>query len=1688
MNESFSQKHEISKALVELKLSIFDTLIHDKIWNKVANDILKTPSFDSSFDKRNNLDTWSMIRLLPSYENLLMQFKEKLQNIMNSCQPNDYENLITTFLNQSECNNIESNPQPNDDFNGLQLIPSNSSNHYMKQSVNLQNNLNIHNNNTNYENVNENNHCSYNETKLKTNSSRRYSSFSNSSSVCIPSNSSCSDASFCLLSSSPSSSSSSSSSTSTEDSSLTLCPISSPSIQSTIMSNTLKQQINKISHHHHHQKNKHKINNLENSNQNLLQYSLLNSPPNIHNTIYSFSDADSTLSSCFNNVEFTVMNQDQLISLASALDSRSSRLDCRQKALKQLVHLPIIDVQACEVWIYLNQNITSQSQPLIKTTSFTTEKQTITKTLPSPSSSSFSLASQDRSTINNNLPKLYSVTNTPDIIDKIKVDKKPPQKIPTSASSLSLSSSSSLKSKTFSGIQQSMPTEENLSTDDNHENTKEISIHTTSKNNNSSNAHITNNMKMITTGGLRRGLADALNDEDDILWSLSLRYISKGLSTTPPNIRETYSLLIEYLQLQFTKNAHQYPFLKDGVDFQQNHNKRVLRACYLMNKFHQTIPFYWIRYSEQFVNEIIGKCLNILSIGCEQFNQEQNCHHLRLIPFHLFSLVDCEAKWFIQSSHGTYCCNALIVQLKNHYELFEFSVLICLIYMNKTNGNNVFSLKYEACTNNPYNKYYYSYKELIYISFLHAIQIICRVLCFSHGRNLFPIQLKQSKTMTLINVNQPITVNIFLCTMLQFLHRTIFTVEEIHQTYHPFMVIKSCLTKLTSYESVPKSCFTIDNLSNKSNLSNLNINHLQQPSHLQSSLYSTIVEEDDYINLLNSKEDSLSFISLLIKYLLEFCHNKDTMKIELVNLYKFETFVEVLQNILSHKTGQIILQNLISKTLNLINNLLDFTMKLLCQSVEMKNLSSSVDKYYVLLLNILIKVVHCGQHVTRRGTSLHFEDIYDFNSELIKIWYQITESKLMSEINSNLSYPIQEKILTDLRNCLIYSLGSPIGIELFTKSNLLINCTMHLQKYLVNEYNISFRRPHTCGFLFSQLALNKSSLLALSQSGIINLLVKYAWQSIEYFDSTGHVNLTGNYSMVKTYNPPTWSIDPIDKIAYKPFVNLVRVTTSYECIENLLSPMNLLTNKEYYDFRLDIPTNLSEFFDRVIFVNNNTAKLHSLFNPDQCQVFGLRLLSCIISCLDSLLWFEAYLNLSDYLLNCQNMEEYLPTNVNVMYDALTIERNYLLMKIFFIGGPTERELPPRILCQHTNNIYPSIMIQSKPVYDKYYYYSTTLEHSTRIDNKCKQYPCISWYNEMFPTESIKSQLVTDLLKVELINQPITSLKEAMEWINQCQTMFKNFDISMKGEEFNSEKRYTLIGNFFDQCLLTMNYINELNPCLQSLIKANSQEINGFKLSKMDEIAVDWTIRYGLRIGSLPPIFDSNEVTYSEQYQFYSEQFRKLLCTIRLAFDMERQLTKNNQKLLTDEPFDWFVATTFLIYQGNYDRAWNFLCKYSSFLHSLYLWPNRCRNLTNYHNLFYIKSCQYFEHLLALECPNVFNTFVMAEMSPAQIYLRWTNQCYWNYFDWINIVNYITVCLLHPIHFQLYLNLCIMQHLSPALLHITNEQSTSQKQQPEQLIIFLQEEPIRGFDYLKHFPYMYELHKKYTEHLDMYKLN
>ncbi|CAH8862457.1 unnamed protein product [Trichobilharzia szidati] len=1563
------------------------------MWNKVASDILKTPSFKSNLDKRINTDIMSMIKLLPSYEKLLNSLKEKLQHTINSCQTDDYENLIRTLLHHSM-----ENIQSLDEYPELSLLLNSSSSLSVNEISELCNRLAIE--SMNFQGNKEDGDGDKCLSKWK--HFHLCSSRPNSS----PSSETTGGSSLTLCAKSSSTSSSSSSS---------------PSRHGYASSKGIKQKSNEEVKHNIKQSFKQKAFNeqyLRNSVEDD-DFQCRNSLSNMQNSIYSFSDADSSFSGYFNNVGFTVMNQDQLISLASALDSRSSRLDCRQKALKQLVHLPIIDIQACEVWTYLNDHATA--------------------------------------TANDNSSLLLKRDNSSSLIDTPTSHKLP----------------NTSKFKKSGAVQRFITPDENLlSMHGDIGDYNDNSMNTTNNINSSSSNSRGNSIKMITAGGLRRGLADALNDEDDTLWSLSLRYISKGLSTTPPNIRETYSLLIEYLQVQFVRNAHQYPPLIDGIDFDESRNQRVLRACYLMNKFHQTIPSYWIRYSEQFVNEIIEKCLAILCIGCDQYNHDQNNNEqLCIMPIHLFSLVDCDAKWCIQSTHGAYCCNALISQLKRNSALFEFSVRVCLMYMNKP-ANSVTSKNLLASKQGNNHKNYYSYEELVYASFLHSIHLICRVICFSHGRNLFPIVLKckntaatttaatSNNTTGTVNSDQfVVTVNVFLCTMLQFLYKNTFTTEDIHLSQHPFTVMKNCLTKLATYESVCKNCFgSITSLEKSEKLQSCSIRHQQ------SSLSSSFDSEDQI------------FIRLLVQYLSECLSYTDT-KLQPVFVCKLEALIEILYNILSHRTGQIMCQNLISEPLNLIENLLNFALKLLntsTKTIKTCNANDQSSQHHHRLLNVVIKVIHCGQYVIRRSTNLHFDSVHQFNAMLVSAWHQIVNLQSTSNVDPKLDDSTWGEFLSNLKDCLIHSLGYPVGIESLSSANLLTRCIDYLQKYLTSQCNISFIRPHTFGYLLSQLALNKSSLLGLHNSHIIELLVRQAWKSIEYFECTGHTELTGNYSsMQRTFHPPIWSIDPIDKIAYKPFINLVRVTTSYEFIQTLMTTAQLITNKESYNSVTDIPTNISGFLDRVVFINN-VPKLQSLFNPEQCQLFGLRLLSCIISCLDSLLWFEAHCNLSNFLLSYQSEKRASDTSSNVVFDALTIERNYLLVKIFFIGGPNERELPPRVLCQHTNRLYPYPILRNKPAYNDHVFHDSYSVNNKTV-KKCEQSPCKNWYTELFKVPL--PLLICDLLPSDqlMLKDTITSYETAVEWMNKCHNIFKTSKTTVSRDQKNIQEKTKDVGDYLNQCLLAMSYLPESNTNLQPLPKVNEDDVKKFPLSKMDEIAIDWTIRYGQRIGLL----QRSQSNYSEDYKYFYEQLHILMRTVRLSFQKEDQSPSRQRD--QDEPFDWFVATIFLIYNTNYKSAWNFLSSFSKLPHSLYLWPNRCKH-TKFRDVFYLKSCQYFEHLLAIECSNIFSVFVMSEISPVQIYLRWTNQCYWNYFDWFNILNYLSVCLLNPVQFQIYVNISIIKHLGPALLQATNEQPTSQEQQQEQLLIFLQEEPIRGFDYIKYLSYMYQLDQKYTKQL------
>ena len=54
-----------------------------------------------------------------------------------------------------------------------------------------------------------------------------------------------------------------------------------------------------------------------------------------------------------------------------------------------------------------------------------------------------------------------------------------------------------------------------------------------------------------------------------------------------------------------------------------------------------------------------------------------------------------------------------------------------------------------------------------------------------------------------------------------------------------------------------------------------------------------------------------------------------------------------------------------------------------------------------------------------------------------------------------------------------------------------------------------------------------------------------------------------------------------------------------------------------------------------------------------------------------------------------------------MIDALSMERNHLLVRTHVIGGPTERLLPPHGLRPESSNPYPWPLFSSLPVPKEY---------------------------------------------------------------------------------------------------------------------------------------------------------------------------------------------------------------------------------------------------------------------------------------------------------------------------------------------------------------------------------------------------
>ncbi|XP_026360504.2 protein broad-minded isoform X5 [Ursus arctos] len=606
----------------------------------------------------------------------------------------------------------------------------------------------------------------------------------------------------------------------------------------------------------------------------------------------------------------------------------------------------------------------------------------------------------------------------------------------------------------------------------------------------------------------------------------------------------------------------------------------------------------------------------------------------------------------------------------------------------------------------------------------------------------------------------------------------------------------------------------------------------------------------------------------------------------------------------------------------------------------------------------------------------------------------------------------EENLLDDLLNFA----ATPKGLLFLQRTGAINECVTFMFDRYAKKLQISRHKKFGYGVLVTQVASTAAGAVALQSSGFINTLITELW-----------ANLECGRDDVRVTHPRSTPVDPIDRSCQKSFLGLVNLLP-YPAVYELVGNQDL-PNKAEYSLR-EVPTCVIDIIDRLIILNSE-AKIRSLFNYEQSHIFGLRLLSVVCCDLNTLLLLEAQYQVSEILLNAQeeNILETSESHRDFIIDGLSVERNHVLVRINFIGGPMERILPPRVL-EKGDDPYPWPMFSSYPL-PNCYLSEVTRNADLKQDN----------------------DLGKLLLRFKMSDKQT-------EWIENCRRQFCKM-MKAKPDIISGSALLELLEKF------VLHLSESPSECYFPSVEYTTTDANvkNESLSSVQQLGIKMTVRYGKFLNLLKDSAE-NDLTLVLKH---CERFLK-----------QQQAPIKSSLLCLQGTYaghDWFVSSLFMIMLGDKEKTLRFLQKFSRLLTSAFLWLPRL-HISRYlatdtiesgiHPVYFC-STHYIEMLLKVEVPLVFSAFHMSGFAPSQICLQWISQCFWNYLDWLEICHYIATCVFLGPDYQVYICIAIFRHLQQDILQHT---------QTQDLQVFLKEEALHGFRVSDYFEYMEILEQNY----------
>jgi hypothetical protein len=1061
---------------------------------------------------------------------------------------------------------------------------------------------------------------------------------------------------------------------------------------------------------------------------------------------------------------------------------------------------------------------------------------------------------------------------------------------------------------------------------------------------------------------IRSGVRDALLDDDDSLWLLSLRFVARGLST---NNHEVYGLLIEFLQAQFSPvQSPPVPAVRDGLNLSKPRIVKIFKAFRLLNSFLQMLPHYSQRYQENTLNVVLEPTLTFLDVSRTTTSAG------RFLPMHFLSLVDCKAAWFVNLLHSEFSRSCLLRLLKQHPGLVESAVRSCHRYISAHVACVAETTNYgqESRTwRDSGARHHYTWQEVDFAHFMCSLRIVGRLIMYEHGRRFFPVGgLDHGES---VSVTQMVVMIVQLVTHVPESYKPGTLAFDPHHRAVDIMQ-KLCSSEDVCHKVVCRNAVTDAilepiwhqvNGSSESRLPTVTESVVANVATILAAIASTRCghqhllygEGGDWRRSMKEESRGTAPVHVIVKFALKALTS------------------DAYEDILSR---------------DVVSSLLDVCRLLYC---------SCEGLYVVVQYGLHYHIASAWRDAKRNADNV-----------------TPTPQSGVSEQRKEVRWEMQ--LCDDLLNFA----GTPKGVLLLQQTGVFRDCVLFLYSRYERKLQVSNCEKFGYGYLMSQVAATAPGILALDGTGFTRALIRSLWGTLEVVDDG------------QPCVPRCWPVGVIDKLAKKPFVNMVNLLSSFLSVCEILEhdKQTPQDSDDESDSSRFIPSTISEMLNSLVFIDS-VKKIERLFNFEQSHVFGLRLLSVLTSCLDTMLLIEEKFAFQELLLRHQ-AESVVDKTQGIIFDMMSLERNYILVKTYWIGGPSERRLPPRTIENKDGNFgFP--LFSSYPVPGDYltnvsYARNSKEEKSelTKFIAESKKGSRHLWLDQA------QQQLVSELTAVNTSDYRVL------------------FNLMEKVVSFSVE-----------------NSTDSLFPQIEMTDRSSTRSA----LPSVQQHGVMLVVRYGCQLHLLASEKDATEKL--------TRVIRKLTGSFRL---MPADLSDSKLACLNPDNFvgfDWFAATVFLMTAGNSDRTEKFLSKFSALLAAGYVWTKRLHGSAHVlHELAvtgmppaYFVVCHHIEHILQLEVPNVYSAFKMSGYSPAQICQHWLRQCFWNYLDWPQICAYIAVCVTLGADYSVYMCVAVLRHLQRDLM---------QHLQDKNLVVFLKEEPIQNFRFSDNIKYMQELQVKF----------